>query len=468
MRELYNQNIGSLITSLYHQDLSDLAFDKVELWVVVNNVRSAPADVRLENQETVNFLKELAHSRVPVVSERHQILRTIGRQPVSRKVGIQIVDQTTPGNEVRNIGAVRDFATKAALKSLQGHDPERVLVSHMDADATFDRNFVRSIVKAFESEKLKFALLDMSYADQFDSEPRVYQRKILADYQLAAHSFRLARDGAMPVGGSPRIVTRAQTLSVVGGVPHETVGEDTKLIEKLKTAFPDRGRYLDVQVRANYRAREDGYDAAIYQRSIAEPILFTEWMLSTTPMLNETELYFQRHPLMDRNYNEALKHHLMKHSTQVRDLRLLVSRLVHNAYSGKAESPGAILPALVDNQWFAHLIKSEVKLHGPRADHAVLRRLSNDFPYYFAEPAPAEIMIISRMKAATQTLLNKAVFEKPQMHPIYFPVLAEKYPETAALSISLSPSDFQRRFDTRRLPSRIRCLNLFTPLAAGG
>lgn len=189
--------------SLFDQDLSGLSFEKVDLWLIVNNTKDASPSIKTENKETLHFLNELANSRVPTVNRRHRILFDIAREPIKQKINLHIIDQTEPGNSDRNIGMVRDEATKAALMSLRADEHDRVLIAHMDADGTFDTDLVRSVVRAFENEPLKFALLNMSYADQYDSEARVYQRKILADFQLAAHSLRMARDGGMPVGGVP-------------------------------------------------------------------------------------------------------------------------------------------------------------------------------------------------------------------------------------------------------------------------
>lgn len=443
-RELYNQNIATLLQALAKQDLRGLPFQQIDVWFAVNNVDSAGSGIRTENQETVEYLRSLASGNMPRIHPRHHILTEIARNGVAQKLSIHVLDQTTPGYPTRNIGVVRDEAARTALQSYQGEDLNRVLLAHMDADSSFETNYIRSVVAAFEIQKLKFALLNMSYIDQIDSEARVYQRKILSDYQIAAYAFRMASDGGMPAGGSPRIVTTAQAFLDIGGVPHETVGEDTELIRRLRERYTSEGLFLDIPVYAKYRARDDGYDAAIYLRDLDKPVVFSDWQLETKTLFQTFELWLRKMPLVHRLYEEALRQNLAEHREGVRQLKRFVAQVVHDRVRGLEVDPAFPgFPPLAANDWFMNLIQSQIRLHGAKTGK-ILAHLEREFPYYFSDPPPPEILDIAQFRAATQAFLNvpflKESAEALSARVSYLPLFRARYPATAtALEAVLTP-----------------------------
>lgn len=454
-RELYNQNIATMLLSLYEQDLRGLPFEKIDVWIVVNNVASAHGGIRIENRETIEFLNAVSNSQPTRVNKEHRLLREVLRLPIAEKLNIHVIDQSEPGNLERNIGAVRDAGVRAALEAYKGLNLTRILIAHMDADTVFNANYVRSIVDAFTIKKLKFGLLNMSYTDQLDSEPKVYQRKITADYQIAAHSFRLARDGAMPVGGTPRIVSTADALVKVKGVPHETVGEDWALIENLKKAYPTKGLFLDIPVYAKFRAREDGYDAAIYLQDIDEPVQFTAWQLETTELLDETERWLAKGPILRTLYEEAYANHVQQHRLATLRLKSLVGLYVHDqTLGGLTVIPSRSYPALLENSWFKELVTAEMKRSGSDI-HRIILRLEKEFPYFFAEPAPMEISVIARLEAATEALLSVPFLNDLASRLDSLPSLLLAFPATTRVAIQQSFIDLDVQWRKATHPAEI-------------
>jgi hypothetical protein len=435
-RELYSQNIGSLLLSLYNQKLEGLPFQGIDVWFVVNNTIDANPGVRIENQETVAFLEALANKQNPTVRPEHLILQEIANKPVFERLHIHVMDLTTPGRPARNIGEIRDIGVKKVIAELGPTRLDSTLIAQMDADTAFGPNYVRTVVNSFENADLKFALMTMYYDDQPDSEPRVYQRKITADYRGAAHEFRHAYDKSFPQGGGPRIVVTAKAMAEVGGVPHELVGEDTALIAKLKERFPGQGRFLDNSVFAKYRARDDGYDAAIYQKSLGDPIEFGPFELETSKLLDEVFVDFLLDPLQKSLYDEAVSQLEREYRVSVIRLRSLVHIMIHDLHDGtRTLTPASDFPALVNNPWFTDWLKTKIAEYGANEDK-ILSDLVQEFPYHFSNPPTDVTVKIIQLRAATEVLL-----QRPFLHDLthgkinfsYLSVLREKFPLSSKL-----------------------------------
>jgi hypothetical protein len=220
----------------------------------------------------------------------------------------------------------------------------------------------------------------------------------------------------------------------VGGVPHEVVGEDTALILNLQKQFPENGLSLDNTVLAKFRARDDGYDAAIYKKQLEHPIEFSEYDLGATKLLQDILPDITRDPLQKLLYEEALSRHLRAYQVSVAKLTGLVHILIHDLHSGtKTVTPGSGYPALMNNSWFIDLLQNKIAAYGPN-ENQILADLTKEFPYYFSNPPTPVTVAISELRAATQVLLQKpflkGLTEEAGDHP-YLSVLREKYPSTA-------------------------------------
>lgn len=431
-REFYNQNIGAVLESLAKQDLDGLPFRKIDVVFVVNNTTNVDEDIRLENQETVQFLRDLADNKPIRVHPNHNILKAVSRMPISQKLNIQVMDFTTPGRPHRNIGQIRDIGLKQVLASLEANQKERVLIAQLDADSVIRPQYIQNTVHAFEYSDLKFALMTMYYGDQPDSEERVYQRKITTDVRSAAYIFRAVVGDDFPGGGGPRIVATAQVLEEVGGVPHETLGEDVALIRNLRIKFPTRGRVLDNDVFAKYRARDDGYDAQIYKSRLGDPVEFSAYDMNTIADLPETLKLFERDPILHSLYQEALQNQMREHRLAVTRLRSLTAVLISDLQDGSLSmKPGLNYPALIANTWFQSMILHLIQQHDHDADK-VMTSLTEKFPYYFSDPPLNISQDIARLRAATQVLLHRPFLKDPIQRSAYLSLIQKSFPQTTS------------------------------------
>ncbi|MBY0370430.1 hypothetical protein K2X33_07070 [bacterium] len=427
-QELYNQNIATLIKALYEQDFTSLGFSKIDVYFVVNHTVKADESVQIENQETIEFLTTLARGEIPRVHKFHEILKAVANMPTSDRLNIHVLDER--GKPSRNIGRIRDIGVKTVLASVPDDKLDSTLIAQMDGDTHFLSTYARSVTAAFEAEKsLQFALLNLFYADQPDSVARVYQRKITTDYSSIAHQFRTANGDDMPNGGGPRNVATAYALKTVGGVPHETVGEDIELTKRLKKRFPKRGRFLPIPVFANFRAREGSYDGKSYLIHLDEPIEFTDYDLGSTPLLNSRVQEFQKTPLLKQFYEESLAVAASDYSKKVRQLRNLI-RVIVDERQNKTHimRPAEDFPAILNNKWLYDLIDSLIEAHGNN-DDLILGALTETFPYYLTQEPNDTLLTIFKLRAALQTLQIKPYLFAQDGKSAFLSIFAKDRPQ---------------------------------------
>ena len=279
-RELYSGNLARNLQSLLRaaQAAQGRGMSFHVLYLVNNSINVTRA-VRLENQRAVAFLRPLSLRTVPAESlaeENPYLFKVAQECNQSQALQVHCLNLTSPGYRFhRNIGFLRDWGLRHALKHLISpkEDPFRVILAQMDADVTVSSTYFLSISEAMQRLRAQFGLLGLSLQLEPQSQPELVERYGVEQLRLAVYDFIHALDGGLPVSGTPRIVARASAMNKVGGVPYWEYGEDRELIRRLHKAYPEGGVYIGSEgVRANFRARKDGYDASLYLEQLTQPL----------------------------------------------------------------------------------------------------------------------------------------------------------------------------------------------------
>lgn len=271
-REFQSGNLSRLLNSFLDQDdLSKL--EGLDLIFVVNENWGASPATRHDNLLAFQFLSALARSEERDLSEVSELeaRRLAQRIRSSSKIKIHVIDARGGLPFEVNIGALRargnDYALELAKDSLSS-----TLIAQFDADSRVSPNFARVLQLTFSREPLDYALAYLDF--DLDPESAVQSCHKFAKYRMTLATDHLAYEilGNTEAFGTPRIITRADKLLAVGGMPHLAVGEDGALLRALsQRRFSSR--YLpQLRVTTGYRAREDGYDSAQHHQSLNQPL----------------------------------------------------------------------------------------------------------------------------------------------------------------------------------------------------
>jgi hypothetical protein len=428
-KELYSQNIGLLIRSLYAQDLTLLSIPKVDVYFVVNHTADASRDAKIENAETIQLLSDLAAGRQPTLNASHQILKDVAEKPISSRLNIHVVDLTAPGLRERNIGTVRDIGLQEVMKSVPLEERASTVIAQMDGDSRVLKDYVKKTVTAFEVEDLSFAVLNIRYGDEPQSVARVYQRKVTKDYASANYSLEHALDGDLLVGGGPNIAATAEAMIGVGGVPHVTWGESIDLEKNLIAKYPGKGRSLPIPVFANYRAREESYDGKEYLQKLNDPIEFIKLNRESDSLLRRSTAKISRDSLLKVFYEESFSNDLKNYSRSVKNLKNLIGIMIEERRTKTVIAhPTGTYPELLGNPWFTEMIDADLAKFGD--DHEkIIAHLTQEFPYYLSDPPREETLKIARAQAATETLLIEPYIYAKDGKSAYLAVEKERMPK---------------------------------------
>lgn len=184
-----------------------------------------------------------------------------------RGIRLHIIDYTD--GIVRNIGLLRDIGAQEAIRRFEknSHGNSGV-VAMMDVDAILPPDYVEKIVSYYDADpnaKTLFAFtgpLEFFYGNREAAESYGLEAgKMMRRYidQLFIELIHV-NPIIIPVD-SPFIITRADTLRSVGGVPQIPRQEDFQLAERLYTA----GEHIfvpDIILKKGDRQKALGYDAS--------------------------------------------------------------------------------------------------------------------------------------------------------------------------------------------------------------
>jgi hypothetical protein len=408
-REFYNGNLGRLLINLARQSIHPARPYTLDVFFVVNNTRQDRAEIRVENQETVAFLQTLAARQRPRVRADDVVNRRAIEETLSSPFRIHVLDLTNPGQETRNIGRVRNIGNRYALNQLTSLEKGHTVIAQMDTDTGLPFDYAERLQGAFAEGGFDYALLDLQFQTEPDSEFSIFRRAITGQLDWGVYDFVDAQRSRLPLSGTPRIVMRAYTLEAIGGIPEYSMGEDTTLI-RLLSESPHRGVFLsDLTVRPAYRGRDDGYDAAYFESqkyAPAEPASFIYDSLSDLEHLEagfSGKFHLSGTTPEDRAlWAEERAYLLNQKERETSDLLLNVSDHLHRLSRGTRPLPlEHFSHPLLASRWFGPYL--ELKFASAGQDQVqTLMNVMQDLPHEFTMTPENRLWV--RFEAATRML----------------------------------------------------------------
>ena len=221
----YN-NIRQLLISLC--GINQKYFDESLVVFVVNNTGSAKEEVKIDNQQTLKFLRSVITN-----DNNDELVKKI--KAVGLNVGL--IDAVTGDLELPEkdggVGLARKIGMDLALLVFDYSNIDRKILCCLDADCTVSENYITSIVESFNKEKISAAyvryehLLPANHTDKLAIICyEIFIRYYVLGLKYAGSPF------AFPTIGSTMICDYESYIKV-GGMNKKKAAEDFYFMEKL-------------------------------------------------------------------------------------------------------------------------------------------------------------------------------------------------------------------------------------------
>ena len=210
-------NLPHLILSLEQND--ELELQDTLLLLVVNNSVSSYEEVKLNNKETMTYLRNL-----------------------KSKINISFINAASYGKEMDDkyggVGLARKIGMDLALTKFDYNSPTKRILICSDADCIVEPNYLKEIAKGFNSNNYEAAVVNFSHDISGEDE----ETKAIICYEIFLRYYVLGlslakSDYAFHTIGSTMICT-PEAYVKVEGMSKRKAAEDFYFLEKLAKLYP--------------------------------------------------------------------------------------------------------------------------------------------------------------------------------------------------------------------------------------
>lgn len=211
------ENLPVLINSLEQNDAQELA--NTLLLIVVNNSFSSSEEVKVNNQNTLSYLRNL-----------------------KSLLNISFIDAASAGKELDDknagVGLARKIGMDLALTKFDYNTSDKRILICTDADCIVDSNYLSVISNEFSKNNFEAAVVNFSHniSGEDDETKAIINYEIFLRYYVLGLSFANS-DYAFHTIGSTMICT-PEAYVKVGGMNKRKAAEDFYFLEKLAKIYP--------------------------------------------------------------------------------------------------------------------------------------------------------------------------------------------------------------------------------------
>lgn len=211
------ENLPVLINSLEQNDARELT--NTLLLIVVNNSFSSSEEVKVNNQNTLSYIRNL-------------------KSPLN----ISFIDAASAGKEMDDknagVGLARKIGMDLALTKFDYNSSDKRILICTDADCIVDPNYLSEISHEFNKNNFEAAVVKFSHDISGDDEETnaIISYEIFLRYYVLGLSFA-SSDYAFHTIGSTMICT-PEAYVKVGGMNKRKAAEDFYFLEKLAKIYP--------------------------------------------------------------------------------------------------------------------------------------------------------------------------------------------------------------------------------------
>lgn len=216
------ENIKSLLISLSNNDKK--YFSNTLILFVINNIYSAPPEIKENNIETIRYLNNLLGS-------------DSSKETSQSDLSIAFIDAASPGKEMDDknggVGFARKIGMDAALNYFDYKNPEKKLLICLDADCTVASNYLTEVVDSFKQNSIKSAVINYKHniLGNDDITAAIVCYELYLRYYLLGLTFAGAHYAFHTIGST--MVCDFESYIKVGGMNKLKAAEDFYFLEKL-------------------------------------------------------------------------------------------------------------------------------------------------------------------------------------------------------------------------------------------
>ncbi len=150
------ENIKKFLHSFVKQDPA--YFDTTLLIFVINNMKSSGDEIKLDNQQTLIYLRNIMTGNPE---------DSAGREVLDRDINLGIIDAASPRKTMPEkdggVGLARKIGMDAALNIIDFNYKCKKLILTTDADCKLEPNYLTEVVNNFNKRDLSAAVVDFKH-----------------------------------------------------------------------------------------------------------------------------------------------------------------------------------------------------------------------------------------------------------------------------------------------------------------
>ncbi len=329
-------NIKKFLKS--YSQLDSRYFNQSILVFVINNMDSSSDDVKLDNQRTLIYLRNL-------ISGNPEDL--LSKEILSKEINVGIIDAASPRKTMPNkeggVGLARKIGMDIALNVFDYSAPGKKLILTTDADCTLQPNYLTEIISQANKKNISAGVVkfqhDISGNDIFSRAIICYE--IFLRYYVLGLKYARSSYAFHTIGST--MFCDYESYIRIEGMNKRKAAEDFYFLEKLAkhidietinttTVFPDKRGSWRVPFGTGQRVNR--FLSGIQNEyTLYNPLVFTilkDWQEVYNSTEKEMNFYLNRareiHPelihfLHMRNFDEDMKN-ILKNSKTIEQLKI--------------------------------------------------------------------------------------------------------------------------------------------------
>ena len=220
------ENIKNFLNSFVQQDRT--YFDSTLLIFIINNKNSSGDEIKLDNQQTLIYLRNIMTGNPE---------DPVGREILGKDISFGIIDAASPRKTLSEkdggVGFARKIGMDAALNVLDFNSKAKKIILTTDADCTLAPNYLTEVINQFNKRDLSAAVVnflhDVSGTDILTEAIICYE--IFLRYYVLGLKFAVSPYAFHTIGST--MVCDHESYIKVEGMNKRKAAEDFYFLEKL-------------------------------------------------------------------------------------------------------------------------------------------------------------------------------------------------------------------------------------------
>lgn len=239
------ENIKRLIQSLAQNNSSSL--EKCLAIFIVNNSVTSESEIRKNNQSTVEFLRQIMHSKSD---------DQLSKETLESGLRIGLIDASSEGKEfsekLSGVGLARKVGMDLSLTCFDYSIPGKKLIISLDADCIVEKNYLQEIISFFETKNISAANVEFEHNLSEDgiNQSGIIPYEIFLRHYVAGLLFAKSPFAFHTVGST--VVCDHEAYINAGGMNTKKAAEDFYFLEKLAKHY-NLDRIITTKVKPSSR-----------------------------------------------------------------------------------------------------------------------------------------------------------------------------------------------------------------------